>query len=418
MRPRTDPLSLDASQLAARACLLYCTRLDDAGSAAELAPLGQGDVDWTYFLDLGQKHGLLPLAYHRLRRLEGDLPPDGVMAHLRNIYHANLRHNLRLGPSLAQAVAALQEAGLEPIVLKGGALAETAYSDPGLRPMVDLDLLVPVEAMDRAGTALAAIGYRRVGKLSPQMVAFQQRFGGGLEWLRQDELGLTRIDLQHNLVGVDLCRRAFPIRPGDLWASARPLPLVRGGALQLSAADALIHLCLHPALHHGYAVPLIGYVDIDRLVRNESSDNFWQRLAERAGQFRARTAVYHALRCAMDLLGTPVPPEILAALAPHGLRRRAVSWLAPLEEQRLWARPGQPLGGLHQLLLYAAVMERKRDALAMVRCILFPGREWLAVRYGLQDEGQARLYRIVHPLRVVRSFVRGLSRPLGQSGLE
>jgi len=70
------------------------------------------------------------------------------------------------------------------------------------------------------------------------------------------------------------------------------------------------------------------------------------------------------------------------------------------------------------LLLYAALMDRTRDVGGMVRAILFPDKEWLAVRYSLKSEAQVRRYRLIHPLRVARALARGLHRPLIQSGLE
>jgi hypothetical protein len=401
-----------------RQTLLACARSQTDGNG-RLESLARQDTDWAHFLDLAKRHNLLPLAYARLRDLDGDRVPSDIMAHLQATYYTNLRRNLRLQADLAEAVTALQAAGLQPIVLKGGALAGTVYPDPGQRPMVDLDLLVRPGEMEPAGAVLASIGFRLSGGLPTRMVAFQQRFGGGLEYLRQGDFGLTRIDLQHDLIGVDLCRDAFAAEPEALWTAARPLPLDRGpDALQLSAVDTLIHLCLHPALHHGYAVPLLGYVDIDWLVAAEASAEFWPRLAARAAQFRARIAVYHALRCAHDLLGTPVPAEVLAELAPGALRQRLVTRLAPLDGERIWATTGHPPTGLHQLLLYAALMERPRHALGMVRAILCPDPQWLAVRYGLQDPRQARRYRLVHPWRVARAFLRGLHRPLIQSSLE
>lgn len=414
----TDNLpGMDAPQLAARACLLLCarSRTGDSGHLASL--LGQG-IDWQYLLDEGQRHGVLPLVYECLHRLGFDLVPRDVKARLQDVYRANLRRVLRLQASLAEAVTALQQEGIEPIVLKGGALADTVYANPGLRPMVDLDLLVRPGAMKLAGSVLADMGYHLSGNLPARMVAFQQRFGGGLEWQRDGDFALTRIDLQHNLVGVDLCRHAFPIEPEALWAEARSLPLDRGQALQLSAEDTLIHLCLHPPLHHGYAVSLIGTVDIDWLVAREGSDEFWDRLVARARQFRVRMAVFHCLCSAQDLLGTPVPAVILDALAPSALRQRLLERLAPLDEERVWAGVDQQPSGLHQLLIYITLMERPWDALGMVWMILFPNQEWLAVRYGLGGKWQAGLYRLVHPFRVARALLRSLHRPLVQSGLE
>ncbi len=423
MSSSDSPLVAHPPKRAARQCLLLCarSRTEDDGALASL--LRQG-VDWAYLLDLAGRHGLLPLAYERLRRLDVDLIPRDVMGRLRGIYYANLRRIVRLQANLSEAVIALQREGIEPVVLKGGALAGTVYPDPGLRPMVDLDLLVPTEAVERAGAALASIGYHLSEGLPARMVGFQQRFGGGLEWQRDGDFGLTRIDLQHDLGGVDFCRHAFPVESEALWAAARPLSLDVGSGppqeqgLQLSAEDTLIHLCLHPALHHGYAVPLIGTVDIDWLVAREGSDEFWRCLVARARQFRVRVVVYRGMRCARDLLGTPVPDRVMDALSPGAMRQRLLERLAPLDEERVWARVERQPSGLHQLLIYAALTERPSDVLGMVRAILFPGREWLAVRYGLQGGWQARLYGLIHPLRVARAFLRGLRRPLVQSSLE
>ena len=409
--------TIDQPKRSARQCLLLCARSHPGHEAALLCLLRQG-VDWEYFLDQGLRHGLLPLAYDRLRRLDRVPVPPEVMARLQAIYYGTLARNLRLQASLAEVVALLQREAIEPIVLKGGALAGTVYADPGLRPMTDLDLLVPPEAMERAGTALASMGYHLSGRLTAQLVRFQERVGGRLEWVRKQYGQPTYLDLQFHLVGVDLCRHAFTIEPETLWVAARTLPLERGQALQLSPEDMLIHLCLHSGMGHAYASPLVSTVDVDWLVAREGSDEFWVRLAERAGQFRARTIVYRGLCWARDLLGTPVPAKTLAALAPSPLRQRLLVRLAPLDEERAWQGVDSRPKGLHELLLYAALMERPRDALGMVRAILIPDPEWLAARYGLEGGRQTRLYGLVHPFRVARAFVRGLHRPLDQSGLE
>lgn len=414
---------MELPKLVARRCLLLCARSRSDGGVDLESLLHQG-VDWAFFLDQGLRHGLLPLVYYRLRRVDGDLVPPGVMADLEASYYLCLRRNIYLRECLVEVLTALHKGGIEPIVLKGGALTGTVYANPGLRPMGDLDLLVSTEAMEQAGAALSSIGYRLAGKLSVQMVTFQQRFGGGLEWVREDRLGPTYIDLQHDLVGVDFCRHAFPIKPEALCAAALPLPLDREEGLpqvqtlRLSAEDTLIHLCLHQALHHGYAVPLRGVVDMDWLVASEGSADFWQRVTERAGQWRAGIVLYWGLRRSRDLLGTPVPADTLEALAPSALRQRLLAWLAPLDEDCVWLGVDQQPSGLRQLLLYVALMERPRDALGMVLAILFPGQEWLLVRYGLKGKWWARLYRLIHPLRVARAFLRGLHRPLVRSSLE
>ena len=417
IRPAANRLTMDQSKLAARECLLFCarSRVDGSGS---LESILRQDIDWQELADLGRRHGLLPLAYNRIRHLHGDPIPRKIMARLQDSYYGHLARNLRLQATLAEAVAALQQDGIEPVVLKGGALAGTVYGDPGLRPMTDLDLLVPPEAMERAGAVLASIGYHLSGRLNAQLVIFQARFGGRLEWLREQHGQLTYLDVQSDLVGVDLWRHAFAIEPDTLWAAARTLPLDRGQALQLSPEDTLIHVCLHRAMNHAYASPLIGVVDVDRLVAAEASDDFWERLVERAEQFKVGTIVHRGLCTARDLLGTPVPAGTLAALAPGALRRHLLGRLAPVHGEHAWKGEDSRPSGVRELLLYAALIEHPWDALRVLRAILFPDREWLAARYGLEGKWRARLYGLVHPFRVARALLRGLRRPLIQSGLE
>jgi len=399
--------------------LLCCarSRFDDEAKAGARELVGEG-IDWERLLDLAVKHGLLPLLHARLRDLENEQIPEAVLARAESVYYVNLRRNVLLQHELGQIVRSLHEEDVEVIVLKGGALAWTVYASPALRPMVDLDLLVRPEQMERVGMVVEALGFRRSGSLPAHMVPFQERFGGGVEWIRERNGKMTRLDVHHDLVGVDWCRRAFSIEAGALWEAAPPLDLGGMLARQLSAVDALIHLCLHPALHHGYAFPFIGYVDIDHLICQAGSDLFWTRLLERVRRFRVKTTVYWGLTAAHDLLATPVPAEVLAELAPQGVRLHLLRRLAPLNEEVVLPGAGRQLTGVRQVLLYVVLVDRLQDAWRMLWSILFPDLEWLAVRYALEGKGQARLYRLVHPFRVARAFVRGLYRPLVQSSLE
>lgn len=402
--------------------LLCCARSRFEGEVkSDARELVSEGIDWERLLALAAKHGLLPLLHARLRDLDGEQIPEAVLARAESVYYANLRRNVLLQDELGEIVRSLREEveeGVEVIVLKGGALAWTVYASPGLRQMVDLDLLVRPEQMERVGPVMEALGFHRSASLPAHMVRFQERLGGGIEWIRERNGKLTRLDVQHDVVGVDWCRRAFTIEAGALWEAARPLDL--GGVLarQLSEVDTLIHVCLHPALHHGYSWSFIGYVDIDRLICQAGSDLFWTRLLERVSRFQVKTTVYWGLMAAHSLLATPVPAEVLAELAPRGVRLHLLQRLAPLNEEMVLQGSGRQPTGVRQVLLYALLVDRLQDAWRMLWSILFPELEWLAVRYALEGKLQARLYRLVHPFRVARAFVRGLYRPMVQSSLE
>src|SRR5258708_28767230 len=61
--------------------------------------------------------------------------------------------------AVATAVDPLRRSGLEPVVLKGAALADR-YPDPSLRPMADIDLLLPASDHRPALNDLQRAGWR------------------------------------------------------------------------------------------------------------------------------------------------------------------------------------------------------------------------------------------------------------------
>jgi hypothetical protein len=407
---------MDESLSVENQILLCCARRDcDPDAVGALVDLGarvQRRVDWDALLAAARLHGLLPLLYERLAEVGGDRIPPDVIAHLRGAYYANLLRNQRLGAELAEVIGALRPEGVEAIVLKGGALAWTVYANPAQRPMADLDLLVRPEEMDCAGTVLGSLGFRLPASYPVHLVPFQQRFGSGLEWQRSREGRMTRLDVHHHLAGIHLFRDVFPVEFGALWAPARPLAVDGREAWQLSAEDTLIHLCLHLARPHIYDCPLLGYVDIDRVVAAPEGGPSWRLLVERAGQFQAKTVVYYGLRCAQSLLGTPLPSGMLDALQPGGLHLQILHSLAPLDPEVLLYEASRPRGVVERVLLHAALADGIQAAGAMVRGLLFPGEEWLVARYDLESRDQAWRYHLAHPVRIARSFLRDSQRRL------
>jgi hypothetical protein len=249
-------------------------------------------------------------------------------------------------------------------------------------------------------------------------LGFQQRLGGGVEWVRTEPGRVTRLDVQHDLVGVDWCRQAFRIDPDALWEVARPLKLEGVCTWQLSVEDTLIHLCLHPAVNHGYACSLIGYVDMDRVIRCAGADLSWERLVERAQRFGVETIVYQGLQRTRHLVGTVVPDEVLSTLRPGNLQRRAMRRLIPVDMEHILQGPARRPSGVTQLLIHAVLADRMRDVWAMVWSILFPEREWLSLRYSLGDQDRTWWWRVKHLFRLARAVYRGLRKPLTQSGLD
>lgn len=151
---------------------------------------------------------------------------------------------------VAQAVAEMQDAGIDAILLKGWSVA-VLYADPALRPLGDIDLLVRERDGDRARQLAAALSVHR-----------------------------PHIDLHTSLL--DLTDRTVP----ELFERSRMIPLGDVDVHVLGREDQFRHLCLHFFRHAG-SRPL-WLCDIAATLEAMSHDFDWEgclggdpRLSER-----------------------------------------------------------------------------------------------------------------------------------------
>jgi hypothetical protein len=101
---------------------------------------------WDRVVYQAQWYGITALVFHHLRGLESrDMVPAQAMGQLKATYLANWAKNTHSRAELRRVLDVLKEQEIPVILLKGAALAEAVYGDVGLRPMSDLDLLVPEE---------------------------------------------------------------------------------------------------------------------------------------------------------------------------------------------------------------------------------------------------------------------------------
>ncbi len=188
------------------------------------------EVNW-------DQHRLLPLVERGLRRA-GVHDPD--LPRLKGIHRQTWSRNQLLLNRTAPALGALAGAGIPTMVLKGGALGLRYYDDLGLRPMADLDVLVPFDLAVAATDVLIELGYEsrpltRTHQLDHHGRPAAQPDGGG------------QIDL-HWQLNMAMGRSGPPDRwSDDFWAAAVDLD-VAGHATQMPCpADLLLHVCVHGA---------------------------------------------------------------------------------------------------------------------------------------------------------------------------
>src|SRR5450755_1497302 len=135
-------------------------------------------LDWSEFIGLAERHGVLPLAARNLieHRYGRGLPPE-IERSLRSAYEANLRRSLWFTAELARIMLNFEGRQLRAVPYKGPVLAQSVYRDMGLRSFSDLDFLISPVDVERAQQALAEIGYRPAADLTAAIERLWLRIG-------------------------------------------------------------------------------------------------------------------------------------------------------------------------------------------------------------------------------------------------
>lgn len=166
-------------------------------------------------------------------------------------------------------------AGARPVVaLKGLAYGAWLYPSPEHRPMGDIDLLLRAEDRDAVFDALIARGFRSADGPRPSSHRERSVFRGPV-----------RLELHHSLA-VD---PRFSFDTETLLSRAGPCPGLEG-FLSLDLPDAVAYHAVHQAMHH-YTLPLIGWVDLARLLGRIQALGRYHELWDRAGGLGARRAL-------------------------------------------------------------------------------------------------------------------------------
>ena len=296
---------------------------------------------------------LLPLLDANLRRHGIDDPLGDALALAREQAAARNRTLFQGGRRL---LATLADAGIDTLMLKGGALAATVYGDPGLRPMSDLDVLVPTARARAAIDALERQGWAPRIAITPGFIRTQHAADMVAEG------AAAKCDLHWHAYW-ECCQ---PDADTDLWAASTALDFEGVPTRALAPADQLLHVCVNGS-RRARRPNLLWIPDALRLVEAGGID--WSRLlaqaAARRFSLRARTMLGY-LRRAFD---ARVPDEAL-----EGLGAVRVSGLERLEF-RIGNRPAGPAGRAAELLVQLPPPRRRDGDAAAPRLSLLPAAD-------------------------------------------
>lgn len=234
----------------------------------------------------------------------------------KSVYRLIWARNQLMRERLSEAVAALNGAGIVPLVLKGQSLIERYYRDYGLRRMADIDLLVPTTRAEKAIALIEGLGWRTKGSPLPKPLA------DNFLVLTGDSYGNSaglELDLHWHLL-FESCREESDQL---FWRDAVTFKVGKTEALALSPTDLLFHLVVH-GVRWNYVPPLRWIADTCLVIKG--GEIAWPRLVELAVRFKVVLPVYRGLALLKAEFQAAVPELVL-----QELRAQKVSFLERLE---------------------------------------------------------------------------------------
>jgi Uncharacterised nucleotidyltransferase len=339
------------------ALLLECIRAQPDLDKIRSAVLS--GVNWETALDQASRHFMAPLLYWCLSRAcPGDVPAP-VLETLRGRASACAGRSLWFTAEMFRVLDGLNAQGVRAIPFKGPVIAWCLYESPGLREMIDLDLLVAQADIGAARKALIGLGYEPSSE--PEELKFYPI----------SEMHFSRV----NGMQIDLHWRLAPppfaswFDSGAVRARAVTVEIARREVTTISPRDLLRFLCMHAA-KHGW-ISLRDVSDIARLMRSDVDYAAGLADAEAYGGMRAFLL---GLALARDLAGAELP----AIVSDRVDSESGLAALMAAAKENLVHSPELGISGM--LRWHWRLLNRPMDRVRLLWGFFLPNsldREWM-----------------------------------------
>jgi hypothetical protein len=308
--------------LLAEKCLCLCCRLEmSQDQDASLRDLWSQGLDGEAVVERARQEGVACLLYHHLQRL-GLLKDLSVEAQgsLRSLYYGTAAQHAVLCAEAHRMNRQLVASGIVPFFVKGLYLASEVYGNVALRPMTDIDILVPENQRRDAWGVLAKMGYQPVGDVE-RALADPRAYGVTLERREGDRKFL--VDLHGHFFNARWMR-FFLARCLDakVHRAAAETFFIDAASLETMAAELhFIYVVTH-AFSHGFD-RLINLADILLFSERHQDRTFAHRVQERARDLGLWPVVAYGLFHTARVLEAP---DICGrfGIAVCGVRHRLV----------------------------------------------------------------------------------------------
>lgn len=304
-----------------------CCRWPPSPARDQAVQAAADSADWVLVARIAERHRVEGFVWNALRQAGLAFPAE-VGERLQAAAARITRQNLILTGESLRLSALLDRAEIRHLFVKGITLGVLAYGSIGPKMGWDIDLLVPLESLEEAASALESAGYRLLlpkGPKARERLGLWHRHWKESVWARPG--GGPTVELHTRLndnplllpgVGPDSPPRQVEVSKGKFLAT-------------LPADELFAYLCVHGASSAWFRLKWIA--DVGALL-GACPPGEIERLYRRAQALGAGRAPAQALLLCERLFATPLPPALSAELRSDRVNR----WLLAIGLRKLAGR--------------------------------------------------------------------------------
>ena len=389
--------------------LLSCARTKlSKDNQDTIRKLVNNGLEWKYLLQVSEDHGLAPLLYYHLHRIDLDHQiPQLIMGHLHAIYHGNLARNMALSYELNKILDVFEKKGIVVVILRGLALGQTIYKNIGLRAAADIDLLVHKKDLSRLAKTLLELKFR-----SPQSGSITKEYSAELCFAKQEAregkyLRGFVIDVHQEITSSMRLKEIIKTDTEGVIKRARPVRIKDVNILVMAPEDLVLHLTLRHCFQR-----LIRLCDIAEVIKSKKDELNWQSLSEKAKKNRLRITMYYTLYYAKQLLEAPVPEHLLNELTPNWYRKKL---LDNFVSRAVYPDDFSNLPtSARKYFLQILMSDRLIDVFLVLWRVAFPPPEWLVYYYGQARSKRPYFSHLINLFTILLAGVRDIPKVSGK----
>ena len=325
--------------------------------------------DWDNLITEAENYSVAPLLFTNLRESGVDMPVNQKMK-LFALVQRHKHENSARTTALNEIVSACGKAFIPVVVLKGAFLAHTIYPDPSLRPMSDIDILVPPAREAEVMRILRELGYSAPEGPGSQYLSEHHHLPGAHKTVDNQHI---LVEVHHSALSGDA---TATLTTGNLTEPVNSFVADGTRHISLGHIDQLRHLYHHMS-EPAARLKLCWCVDIVYYASHFADQIDWKRLRQDYPE------VINAIRLVDFIIS--IPPN----LRPYIPENNCVI----------------PAGtGISILPLTTLVREPLRKR---VHDLLYPSDWWLMLYYGNPPDRSLFFIRwFRHPWQVLKWVTR------------